>query len=390
MRLVVSPETKRILLAIMSRVNESCNWFARRAFELKCADRKRLQRLYYREARELFGLSAQHTLLAIAKVCRAYKRDRTILPSFQEYGSITFDPRIYAFKNGVTNITLRTLDGRVEASVVMGAEQKARLANSRGQADLIYRNGKLFFNVSVKVPEGKPIEPTSWLGVDLGIRVLAMDSEGTSHSGAETLALRSRITKLRSGLQRAGTRSARRHLRKLSGKERNFHTHTNHVISKELVRKAKDTGRGIAIENLTGIRDRETASKAQRSALHSWSFYQLRTFLTYKALLSGVLLVVVDPRNTSRTCPECSCVDKRNRRSQAEFLCIGCGFSGNADHVAARNIASRGPVIDPHRTDVRIGIPESNLETLSMPVQGLSFQEEGLITVDLVAQHQLC
>ena len=104
------------------------------------------------------------------------------------------------------------------------------------------------------------------------------------------------------------------------------------------------------------IRDRVTVRKAQRATLHSWSFFQLRSFLTYKAALAGVALVAVDPRNTSRTCPECGNIDKSNRRSQAEFVCTGCGFAANADHVGARNIASRAKVIAPIGSAVRLGI----------------------------------
>ena len=85
-------------------------------------------------------------------------------------------------------------------------------------------------------------------------------------------------------------------------------------------------------------------------------FGQLRAFLSYKAALAGVSFVAVDPRNTSRTCPECGNIDKANRRSQAEFACTGCGFASNADHVGARNIASRAQVIAPIGSAVRLGI----------------------------------
>ncbi len=94
----------------------------------------------------------------------------------------------------------------------------------------------------------------------------------------------------------------------------------------------------MALENLQGIRSRVTVRKAQRRQHHSWSFFDLRQKITYKAELQGVPLVLVDPRNTSRTCPMCGCVDKRNRPSQSVFSCIRCGFSGLADAIAAENI----------------------------------------------------
>jgi putative transposase len=355
-KLLVSPEERDRLLATMRRVNEACSWLAERAFEAQSADKIGLQRAYYRELRDRFGLSAQHTVRAISKVCEVYKRDKSKRPRFRPLGAIPYDPRLYSFKNGMDRVSLLALDGRIVVPCAVGAYHRARLDGARGQADLVYRKGKLFLFVTVDVPDGSPVDPKGWLGVDLGIRNLAVDSDGEPHSGEKTLAVRSRIAKLRSGLQRAGTKSAKRHLRKLRRREQGFHAHTNHVISKHIVRKAKGTGRGIAVEELNGIRNRVTVRKAQRGALHSWSFAQLRQFLTYKAMLSGVALVAVDPRNTSRTCPECGCVDKANRRTQAEFVCIGCGFAANADYVGARNIASRANVIAPIVSAVRLGI----------------------------------
>jgi transposase len=73
----------------------------------------------------------------------------------------------------------------------------------------------------------------------------------------------------------------------------------------------------------------------------NWGFLQLRQFLTYKVALAGVPLRLVDPRNTSRTCPECGVIDKANRKSRDEFACVACGHAGAADHVAACNLVLR-------------------------------------------------
>jgi IS605 OrfB family transposase len=359
-KLIVDAWQRDLVLATMARVNAACSWLAERAFELGISDKFRLQKLYYRTIRERFGLAAQHVVRLISKVCQAYKRDPSTLPRFRTHGAIQYDQRLYTFKSGLDLVSILTLDGRITVPCAIGSHHRDRLDGARGQADLVCRNGTFFLFVTVDVPDGIPIEPKGWIGVDLGIRNLAVDSDGATHSGAQTLAVRSRIAKLRAGLQSAGTTSAKRHIRKLRGREQRFHSHTNHVISKHIVRKAKDTARGIAIEDLGGIRERVTVRKAQRSALHSWSFAQLRDFITYKAALSGVQLVVVDPRNTSRTCPECGCVDKASRRSQASFSCTGCGFAANADHVGARNIASRGSVICPIGSAVRLGIEHSS------------------------------
>ena len=79
------------------------------------------------------------------------------------------------------------------------------------------------------------------------------------------------------------------------------------------------------------VRCRVRANKRERRSLHIWSFGQLQEFILYKARRAGIPVRFVDPRNTSRTCAECGCVDKRNRKSQAEFLCVACGHTDNAD-----------------------------------------------------------
>ena len=131
-------------------------------------------------------------------------------------------------------------------------------------------------------------------------------------------------------------------LKKRRRKEARFIADVNHQISKRIVAEAERTGRGIAVEKLTGIRDRVRLRKPQRATLHSWAFAQLGSFLAYKAKRAGVAFVHVDPAYTSQTCSACGWVDKRNRRCQAVFECGRCRFVGHADHNAAINIASRG------------------------------------------------
>jgi putative transposase len=103
----------------------------------------------------------------------------------------------------------------------------------------------------------------------------------------------------------------------------------------------KATGCTLAFENLKGMRGRATVRRQQRARHAGWAFGQLRSFVEYKAKLGGVPVVFVDPRNTSRTCPECGHCEKANRKSQADFECRQCYYSANADFVGARNVRSR-------------------------------------------------
>jgi putative transposase len=156
--------------------------------------------------------------------------------------------------------------------------------------------------------------------------------------------VRHRNQRLRAKLQKKGTKSAKRLLKKRRRKEARFAADVNHSISKRIVAEAKRTGRGIALEDLQGIRGRVRLRKPQRATLHSWAFHQLGRFITYKARRAGVVVVQVDPAFTSQACSACGHVDRANRQDQANFCCQSCGFAGHADWNAACNIAERGGV----------------------------------------------
>jgi putative transposase len=275
-------------------------------------------------------------------------RDKSIQPAFRPEGAIVYDSRILSFV-GLEAVSLMTLEGRIKVPMILGAHQKARIDQIRGQADLVYRNGTFYLYATLEVPEGDPIESDGFFGVDLGIVNIAVDSDGTVYSGAAVTSIHKKHGALRAALQRAGTRSAKRHLKRLSGKTARLCRDVNHCISKSIVTKAKGTDRSVALEDLTGIRKRKrkTVSKAQRGRLNSWGFHQLRRFIEYKAQLDGVTVVIVASPYTSQTCPNCGYVHASNRPDRDSFLCGSCGFAGPSDHIAAMNIAARAAVNQP-------------------------------------------
>ena len=191
------------------------------------------------------------------------------------------------------------------------------------------------------MPEDAPIEVKDFIGVDLGIVNIARDSDGGKHSGEDIERVRRRHHRNRMRAQRKGTKGAKKRLKRLAAREARFRRHENHVISKGLVAKAKDTGGGIGMEDLSGIRERTTVRAKQRARHSGWAFAQLRSFVEYKANLGGVPVVLVDPRDTSRTCSECGHCETANRKTRDEFECRHCGHSEDADLNAARNIRSR-------------------------------------------------
>jgi IS605 OrfB family transposase len=192
-----------------------------------------------------------------------------------------------------------------------------------------------------------PDASKGWLGVDVGIVNLAVTSDGEVFSGEQLEARRQWYTQRRARLQSVGTKSAKRRLRQLSGKQSRFQKDVNHCISRALVETAQRTGRGIALEDLSGIRSRTRVRRGQRNRHHNWPCYQLRQFVSYKSEMYGVPIQLVDPLHTSQACSVCGHSAKFNRVSRDNFMCSACGHAAPADLNAAINIAARAAVNRP-------------------------------------------
>jgi IS605 OrfB family transposase len=189
--------------------------------------------------------------------------------------------------------------------------------------------------------------PSGYLGVDLGIVNIATDSTGEPFTGEPVKKTRERRFRHRQSLQTKNTRRARARLRRIARREARFQKDINHIVSKALVGKAAASCKALALEDLSGIRQRVKVRHEQRRQHSAWAFYQLRVFVAYKAHAAGVCVVYMDPRHTSRTCSACGYCDKRNRPDQAHFRCLQCGFATHADYNGALNIAHKAAVSRP-------------------------------------------
>ena len=350
-KLLTTSAQASALRETLEQANAACNWVSAWAWEHQTFGQWSIHKACYYTVRDQFSLSAQLTVRVIAKVTDAYKLDRKTQRTFSPTGSIAYDDRILRWKVSVSEVSIWTMHGRQTIPFVCGQRQRDLLQTQQGETDLAYRDGCFYLFATCNVEEPAPSDVTGVLGCDLGIVNILTDSDGTVYSGGAVTGLRRRCRRLRQKLQAKRTRSAKRLLKKRRRKERRFSTDVNHCVSKAVVATAQGTGRAIALEDLKGIRDRVTVRRNQRATLHSWSFNQLVRFVTYKAKQRGVPVVLVDPRNTSRTCPSCGCIDKRNRPTQSKFSCVQCGFAGLADHIAACNIASRADVNLPYVAD---------------------------------------
>ena len=337
------------LLHTMEVFNQACNEISSIAFDNHTFSKFSIQKLCYYEIKEKYQLSSQLVIRAISKVAESYKADKKVLHLFKPNGAIVYDQRILSFK-GLNVASLSTLEGRLDIPMQISSYHQNQMQGKRikGQADLILTDNTFYLLLVINFPEQTPIETQEFIGIDLGIANIAVDSLGQQYSGSKLNNLRKRNLKLRKKLQSKGTKSAKKLLKKRRHKEKRMAKDMNHQISKQIVAKALRHNASIVLENLNDISKlkskKQTVNKQQRSKLSGWSFHQLTQFILYKAQLFGVSVIFVDPSYTSQSCSCCGHTSKNNRKDQAHFICESCGFVAHADYNAALNIRSRAIV----------------------------------------------
>lgn len=343
-KLLPTDEQADLLLETIREANAVCNAISEVAWSKRIFNNFKLQHEVYHAYKATFKLSSQMLVRSIAKVANAYKLDKKTKRSFRPLGGIAYDSRIMSYKPG-NIVSLWCIGGRQKIKFV--CHNPAYMPYIKGEADLVYKKGKFYLFQTVDIPEEDVDDIEEFIGVDLGLTDIVSTSDNTKHSAVWINQYREKRQKVRSSIQRKGTRSSKRLLKRLSGKERTTSTILNHTISKSLVKSAKEQGKGIAIEDLTNIRfTSKRRNKKFRTKLGRWNFGQLRSFLEYKSLLNGVQLVVVEPRFTSQTCSCCKHIGKRNNKV---FKCTNqnCGVDVlDADYNASINIASLGRVVN--------------------------------------------
>jgi putative transposase len=278
-----------------------------------------------------------------------------------KYVSPTLDYQFgkdYSFKKE-QHISVLTLQGRVIVPYTGYHKHVALIQHGAaiGAAKLWYDKPRKAFYVlvslGVETADPTPEQQTSVVGVDVGIRYLAVTSDMKGacsfHTGKRVVPKANHSARLRKRLQQKGTRSATRRLVAISGRERRLKQDANHVVSKRII--DQHPHRLIGLENLTDIRERtkrrkgKKASPKQRKAnatFSKWSFAELQSMIAYKALLQGSMAIKVDAHYTSKACPVCGHTADANRPNKGLlFVCQNCRYTLHADVVGARNIAMR-------------------------------------------------
>ncbi|MER6014802.1 RNA-guided endonuclease InsQ/TnpB family protein [Streptomyces bluensis] len=362
-KLLPTPEEASALVATLRACNRAAGHASTVAFANDLKDRNGLQKAVYTDLKAAFGLSAQPAVRVVKKVVDAYatlkanlqagnlgsstsKRYRAAIGSpvsFRPDAAQPFDDRCLSWQYDARTVSIWTVDGRMKGiRFACSPDQlKTLVAYRRGESDLVQRGGKWFLIATCDIPDPQVYEPVDFIGVDRGIVNLATTSDGSNYQGRRLSRYRRWQARKRAELQARQTRSATRRLARRAQKEKRHATHVNHRISKEIVSVAQRTGRGIAVEELGGIRERVRLRRDQRDTLSSWPFHQLGQHLAYKARKAGVPFLEVDAAHTSQRCPRCGHTERANRPARDHFRCRRCGLAGPADVVAGVNVRDR-------------------------------------------------
>lgn len=201
-----------------------------------------------------------------------------------------------------------------------------------------------------------PIERTSTgvaVGVDMGVANTVTLSTGefigiprpsltTKAEHAKLQRKESRVNRIYGeNVQSSRRRKRTARMNKITRKDANRRENWVHNTTRQLVEKYDRIAiEDLKIANMTSKGKGKRKSSLNRSILES-NWGQFRQYLTYKTELAGVKLDAVNPSYTSQACFKCGHQSRENRESQANFTCVECGHTDNADVNAAKNILAR-------------------------------------------------
>ena len=341
-----------------------------------------LQKQLYSEVRDICGLKSQMTISALKTVTARYKTVKEQLYQHPyrykdkdgDWHKITktlewltkpiifhrpqadlVRGRDYSFVENGMKLSLNTLGKRIKVTFDIPEYFKEYFDGSWsfGTGRIVSLNGEWYFHIPMTkecLDTFDADKPRHVVGIDRGLRFIAntYDESGKSIflNGKEVLKKRNTFLKVRTELQSKDTKSAKRRLKAISGRENRFMSDVNHQISKTLVdRYGSDTL--FVIEDLTDVSFDEnnlsSRSRQQRNEVRSWAFYQLEQFLTYKAKEAGSSVLKVPADYTSQRCPKCGRIHRDNRKHDIhEYICDACGYRSNDDRIGAMNLYELG------------------------------------------------
>lgn len=372
-----------LLTEVCEQYALACNFVSQYVFD-NCfvLSSNEVQKHLYRIIRDLFDLKSQLAVSVFKTVIARYKTVKKQLSqtpykykdendkwcytprtlewlrnpiSFKRPQADLVRGRDYSFVENGTKLSINTLDKRIRVSFDVPHCFKEYFDGSWsfGTAKLVSLKGLWYLHIPVtkELPETfDKATPSHTVGIDRGLRFIATtyDEQGKTVfiNGKDILKKRDAFAKVRAELQAKGSKSAKRKLKAISGRENRWMNDVNHQISKTLVdRYGSNTL--FVIEDLAGVsfddNNLKPGRKEQHRNLRSWSFYQLEQFLTYKAEAAGSKVIKVSAKYTSQRCPKCGRIHKENRNHDThEYICDICGYHSNDDRIGAMNLYDLG------------------------------------------------
>lgn len=341
---ITNQHSHDILVQTIIQYKNSFNRVSQAGWDMPRLNGVELHHLTYYHEREITDLPSQLIISARMKATEALKASFTKKKKgelstcpYSKHGSIRYDHRSSSINLLNSSATLASISGRQSVTLIIPKCYSNKINGEICSADLCQRaDGRLFLHVVIKykIPE---VIPQNIIGIDLGVNRPAVTSENLFFGQRRWKNIEHKYFNLRKALQAKGTKSAKKHLKKIGRKVNRFRNDCDHVLSKNIIQSAGHQTI-VVLEDLTDIRTRMKGKKAQKRRLHSWSFHRLQFYLEYKGNLNEVLVEYIDPRYTSQKCSKCGHIEKGNRKTQSSFVCKKCGFQHNADLNAAKNI----------------------------------------------------
>lgn len=348
LKLNPTKEQEKSLRETLKQYTDGYNFVCDVAWNAKETNRTLIHHLTYYDLKDLNNLGSQLNVSLIGKASESLKslstkkkKGKKASKPQSKLCSIRYDARSYTIKGN--NISLKTVDGRVEAPLTIPDRYAEMFLWKHGSADLCLKNGTFWIHLTVS--KEFEIKQKHFVGVDMGINRPFVTSENQFFGEKQWKDHDRKIARHQRKLRAKGTKSAKRRFKQISGRRNRFRTDCDHVITKRLLEQ-QESGTVLVIEDLTNLNKSNTKkasrkrTKQTRKKISEWSYARRRGFLEYKAALFGCSVVAIDPSFSSQECSNCGCIDSESR-NRAEFKCTECGFNLNADLNASRNLVNR-------------------------------------------------
>jgi len=215
------------------------------------------------------------------------------------------------------------------------------------EARLVHRRCDMYLYIAVELPKPTLVEPRGVIAVDVNERYVYYGNSLWVKKVKTPVEKAVRIKELAEHL--AKKRSTTHHLPWRKGKElqariRHYYKKARDVVEDwarkvavRIVEEAKRQSYAVAIEDLTGLKEKiRELSREHRVKLMALAYRKLLRWIKWQAAKRGVMVIEVDPKGTSTTCPKCG--GEMEEVGHRRMKCATCGFEAGRDVVAVLNI----------------------------------------------------